>query len=212
MYFADKLMKESGVNLIAYSTCHYEKTDFKTGFCGLEPASLQNLDDGGVRLNSLKKLEKVKLLYYYAKQFSSNPSYLNSSIVDSFTAFLSYYFIKQDFLYLFDYVEWDEDLINDTLINKYNWELSPDTPTTWRIGDGTAALYNYIYRHVAGFDEFDTFRSNQIREGVLTRDEALKKLNEEQVDRLPSIKEYCDLLDLNFNTLMNVIHKIPRLY
>ena len=24
-------------------------------------------------------------------------------------------------------------------------ELAPDTRTTWRIGDGTAAFYNYIY-------------------------------------------------------------------
>lgn len=46
-----------------------------------------------------------------------------------------------------------------------------DTNTTWRIGDGTAAFYNYVYYTVAGFTEHDTFRSNQIREGQMTREE-----------------------------------------
>ncbi len=30
------------------------------------------------------------------------------------------------------------------IINEYDWETSADTPTTWRIGDGTAGFYNYI--------------------------------------------------------------------
>ncbi len=35
--------------------------------------------------------------------------------------------------------------MNTTLINKYGWETVVDTSTTWRIGDGTAGLYNYIF-------------------------------------------------------------------
>ena len=61
---------------------------------------------------------------------------------------------------------WDEK-INETLINNYDWETAQDTSTTWRIGDGTAAMYNYIYYKVAGFTEHDTFRSNQIRGEIL---------------------------------------------
>ena len=30
-------------------------------------------------------------------------------------------------------------------MNKYNWEKAVDTDSTWRIGDGTAPVYNYIY-------------------------------------------------------------------
>ena len=60
---------------------------------------------------------------------------------------------------------WDEGLIDQTLAREYRWETAADTGTTWRIGDGTAAFYNFIYYTVAGFTENDTFRSNQIREG-----------------------------------------------
>ena len=69
-----------------------------------------------------------------------------------------------------------ENLINSAL-DLYDWETSPDTRSTWRIGDGTAAFYNYIYYNVAGFTENDT-SSNQIREGLISRDDALALVDE----------------------------------
>ena len=64
---------------------------------------------------------------------------------DTLGAFLSSYFLPHKYEFLFDYVPWDEEKINHTLLNEYHWETSPDSPSTWRIGDGTAAFYNYIY-------------------------------------------------------------------
>lgn len=113
---------------------------------------------------------------------------------------------------LFDYKKWDENEINKTLINEYAWETAPDTQSTWRIGDGTAPLYNYIYFNVAGFTEHDTFRSNQIREKIITRDEALKLVLEENRPRYEAIREYTQLVGVDFNQLMRVIHSIPKLY
>ena len=48
------------------------------------------------------------------------------------------------FYNLFDYWSWDETQIDRTL-DSYGWERAVDTKSTWRIGDGTAAFYNYIY-------------------------------------------------------------------
>ena len=42
------------------------------------------------------------------------------------------------------YWHFDENIVNNVL-DQYDWERAPDTNTTWRIGDGTAAFYNYIY-------------------------------------------------------------------
>ena len=41
------------------------------------------------------------------------------------------------------------------------------------MGDGQTAFTNYIFYTVAGFSEFDNFRSNQIREGLISREEAI---------------------------------------
>lgn len=206
MWHANRLMKETGIRLMVYSTNQFERTDFKVGFCGVRPASAE------IQLNRMSAVNKLRLLAYYLRSYASNPAYINRSLADTFTAFLSYYFVRQDFLYLFDYVPWDEQTINRTLVEEYDWELAKDTPTTWRIGDGTAPFYNYIYMAVAGFSEYETFRSNQIRAGVMTREEAMRLILEENRPRLPSIQEYCSVIGVDFDYAMRVIDNVPKLY
>ena len=41
------------------------------------------------------------------------------------------------------------------------------------MGDGQTAFNNFVYYTLAGFSEYDNFRSNQIREGLITRKEGL---------------------------------------
>ena len=113
---------------------------------------------------------------------------------------------------MYQYIPWDEKTIEDVLISEYDWELSPDTRTTWRIGDGTASFYNYIYYIMSGFSENDTFRSNQIREGMLQRDEALDLVNDENQPRYESIMWYCDTIGIDFEAALNRINEAPKLY
>lgn len=65
---------------------------------------------------------------------------------------------------------------------------------------------------VAGFTENDTFRSNQIREGVLSRGEAIKKSEIENQPRWESIRWYCDTIQINFEDTIEAINKIKKLY
>ena len=155
---------------------------------------------------------KVKLILYYIKEIIINKSYINSSLIDTVTAFYSYYVMKKNYEFLFDYIDWDEKEIDNTLIEEYDWETAEDTSTTWRIGDGTAATYNYIYHTVAGFTENDTFRSNQIRAGALQRETALELVQRENQSRFDSMLEYCQLIDVNFDDLLRTINRMHRLY
>jgi hypothetical protein len=118
----------------------------------------------------------------------------------------------RDYFHLYDYIRWDEDDIDRLLFEEYDWERAIDTTTTWRIGDGTAAFYNYIYYTVAGFSEHDTFRSNQIREGVLARDEALRRVQGENQPRYATLKWYADVVQFDFERAIRVINAIPKLY
>jgi hypothetical protein len=97
-------------------------------------------------------------------------------------------------------------------VNDYGWELAPDTSTTWRIGDGTAAFYNYVYYTVAGFSEHDTFRSNQIREGQMTRERALELVEDENQPRYQNIRWYLDTLGLDFEDVIKTVNNIKKLY
>ncbi|EHR72924.1 hypothetical protein BurJ1DRAFT_4125 [Burkholderiales bacterium JOSHI_001] len=207
-YHGHQTMKNTGIKMMVFATNHYEKTDFKIGFCGIPPVTDQD------RPNYLNMGRKASLVRYYLWQFMRNPRYINRSVPDTFGAFLSYYGLDNEatFLHLFDYVPWVEHEIDRTLIGEYGWETAPDSSSTWRIGDGTAALYNYIYRTVCGFSEQETFRSNQLREGIITRDEAMALVQAESAPRFDSIQEYCSLIGVPFSALLSSIYRLPRLY
>lgn len=201
-YHANRVMKNMGLDLIIFCPNNLERTNFKANYCGL------NENDFGDQVHKITSMGKIKLLSFYAWQYLSNPKYINSSITDVAAGYLSYYVMNQDFLYLFDYERWDEQEVDTLLKEKYDWEWDPDYPSSWRIGDGTAPLYNMIYYMYAGFTENDCFRSNQIREGMITRDLALKRCQEENKPRLKEIESYCKMVCVNFVDLLNAIYKI----
>lgn len=206
-YFVNQIKKQTGIKLDIWSSNSLENTDFKVGFCGVSPEFEKE------RIDELSFSKKAKLISYYLKNFVSNSSYINSSLLDTAWAYWSYYFEKRkDYYLLFDYIKWDEKLIEKTLFEEYNWEISPDTTSTWRIGDGTAAFYNYIYYTVAGFSEFDTFRSNQIREGLITREEGLKFIAQENRPRFESMKWYFETIGVDMEQAIKVVNRIPKLY
>lgn len=205
-YYANTLRKQMGIDLVIYSENPLEQTDFKYGFCGVTPkATHGHLYDVGL-------YKKLQLASYYAIAYLKNPSYINSSLLDTLSAYASSYFVPHDYLYLFRYIPWDEKKVNTVLRRDYNWELADDTPTTWRIGDGTAAFYNYIYYMFAGFTENDTFRSNQIREGMITRSQALHLSKIENTPRYESIQWYCNTINIPMNDSFKVIHSAPSPY
>ncbi|MFN5794146.1 MAG: hypothetical protein ACK455_05070 [Bacteroidota bacterium] len=206
-YYVNVIKKQTNVPLDIWMGNSLEDTNFKVGFAGQSP------DFDKERVDSLAFRKKLGLALYYAKNFIQNPAYINKSLFDTAWAFYSYYAEpRTDFYMLFDYVPWDEQKIEKTLFEEYNWEISPDTTTTWRIGDGTAAFYNYIYYTVAGFSEFDTFRSNQIREGLITREEGLKFIEQENRPRFESMKWYFETIGVDMEQAIKIVNAIPKLY
>jgi glutamine---fructose-6-phosphate transaminase (isomerizing) len=207
LWHANKLMETYKIDDMAFCTNELEKTVFKQGFLGIDARETRV-----GKPSTLPWAGKLGMLWKYGKRFASNPAYFNRSMPDTLFAFFSYYVIQQNYFSLFDYVPWDEDQINRTLIDGYDWETAKDTRSTWRIGDGTAPFYNYIYNSVAGFSEYDTFRSNQIREGTLTREAALKLVDEENQPRFGSIREYTQMINIDFDETIRIIDRIPKLY
>lgn len=205
-YYSKLLQKQNDIRLVLMGENHLEKTLFKSAFSGAKQESK------GYMAYHISTSNKMRMLSYYFFQYLSNPALFNSSLIDTFGAFLSYYTIKHDYTNFYNYVKWDEKSINEVLRNEYDWETDPETNSTWRIGDGTAAFYNYIYYMVAGFTENDTFRSNQIREGSLSRIEALKLANEENSPRFDSVKWYCDTIHIDFENSLERINRINTLF
>lgn len=201
----ETVKKQTGISLNLWSINPLEVTHFKAGFLGVAP----NFAEKRVYQSGL-----AKQLRYHRLRFGAmvkSPGYFNSSLYDTLSG--EYYRSrsnKADYYHLFDYWRWDEQEIDDTLV-RYGWERAPDTTTTWRIGDGTAAFYNYVYHRVAGFTEHDTFRSNQIREGDISRDEGLALAKQENEPRYQNIKWYLDAVGLDFEETIERVNWFPRL-
>ena len=210
-YYANKVCKEYGLDTILMAANPFEETHFKSGFCGVRPRVLRT----GEANNSFEKLPMasvLKMSSYYARQFLCNPGYFNTSLWDTFTAALSYYVVPHNYFRLFNYIPWNEETVDKLLLEEYDWERSPDCHTTWRIGDGTAPFYNYIYYRVAGFTENDTLRSNQIREGMISREQALEYVYRDNAPRYESMKWYFDVIGVNMDDVLKKINTIKPIY
>lgn len=203
----ETVKKQTGINLNLWGVNPLEVTHFKTGFLDIPP----DFEEKKVYSHGMSK----QLRYHYkrTKAMMQSPSYFNRSLWDTLSGEYHRSFTeKKDYYHIFDYWRWDETEVDNTLLGVYDWEKAPDTSTTWRIGDGTAALYNYIYYTVAGFSEHDTFRSNQIREGDITRDEALLLVARENKPRYQNIRWYLDALGMDFVEVIKVVNSIPKMY
>jgi hypothetical protein len=205
-YWSNKIARQTKVKNIILCENLLEATKFKSGFCNIKPTF------GTKTTYALSLRNKFEMLFYYSKNFAKNFSYLNTSLLDTFTSFLSYYVMNHNFINLFDYIEWNEEEINNLLIKEYNWETSKDSHSTWRIGDGTASFYNYIYYTMAGITENDTFRSNQVREGNITREQALKLSARDNIPQFESIKWYLNTINLDFKKCLDTINNANKLY
>lgn len=204
IWYAQKIKKQNQIGLDIFTFNLLEKTQFKEEYTGIQmwkPGA-----DSNKLGEHLGLWPKIRLASFYGKEYLSNPSYLNSSLLDTFYGYLAYYFLPQTFVPLFNYLPWREAEIDRVLIEDYDWEVATDTKTTWRIGDGTAPFYNYIYYVMGGFSENDTIRSNQVREGHMDRETALKLTYRDNSARWESIQWYCETIGIDFHTTIKRIN------
>ncbi len=205
--YIENIKAQTGISLNLWGVNPLEVTHFKAGFLGIPP------DFEEERVYTSGGMKQLRYQYFRLLEMVKSPSYFNSSLWDTFSGeYYRSFHKKKDYFHIFDFWKWDEDEIDKTLLNEYDWEKAIDTSTTWRIGDGTAAFYNYIYYTLSGFSEHDTFRSNQIREGQLTREKALSLVDDENQPRYPNLQWYLDTIGLNFKEVISKINSLPKVY
>jgi glutamine---fructose-6-phosphate transaminase (isomerizing) len=206
-HHAEQLQRRTGVKFQIWGNNRLERSDFKTGFCGFDRAGYHDNS-----LFHLGPLQNARLVGYYLRAFAKNRGFINRSIPDTAFSYFLYFLGQPTYLDFYDFVPWDEDVVVKTIIDEYGWELATDTTSTWRIGDGTAAFYNYIYWTAAGFTESDTFRSGQVRAGTRTREHAQRVVDEENRPRYESLAWYCRTIGVDLDHALRAINAIPKLY
>ncbi len=207
--YGRKIAKELNLDLIIHGAGYQlEQREFFLGFTGINQKIKNNQPTVTYDLAN-----KIRLFFWYSSQFIKNYHYLNKATLDNLKGFLITFFYKHNFLEIYDYEKWDEELIIRTLNDEYDWENDIKYGSNqWRVGDGQTSLNNFIYYNVAGFSEFDNFRSNQIREGLITRDEAIKLCEKDNEIKTDNIKNLSEIVGFNFDNVIAKIKSIPKIY
>jgi len=203
------LCKELNVNFSVQATGYQlEQREFFLGFTGIK----QNLKDNQ-RMSSYSLATKLKIFLWYSYKTLRNPAYINSALLDNFNGYLSSFIKKENSLHLFKYIKWDEDEIGDTLKNEYGWitDISYGK-NQWRMGDGQTSFNNFIYYQLAGFSEYDNFRSNQIREGLIDRNKALELCEQDNMIKFETLKNFSEIIGFNLDEVLTKIICLPKLY
>ncbi|MBN1167039.1 MAG: hypothetical protein JXA44_07895 [Methanospirillaceae archaeon] len=158
------------------------------------------------------KFSKFSFIFGYIKQIIVNPYYLLNyySVIMQIKEFLfcSHHFnlfgpILQRLLpddihtihLFYSYYRWDEKEIERTITEKLNWKREFDSNSSYRGGCSVGPIKQSLYRILLGYNDLDDHLSCLIRDGQITREEALKRIHNEP----SSLKEIHDFCNLNID-------------
>ncbi len=103
------------------------------------------------------------------------------------------------------YIRWEEERVVNTIQNELNWKKRSNTESSWRGDCDIALLKLYLYKQTIGFNDKDDGFSCLIRDGQMTREEALSRVSDEGEIPEKVIIEIMNGLGLDFKYM-----KIPQ--
>lgn len=147
-------------------------------------------------------------IYYYKKFYS----YLHISVIKKqLVRKIHTKVSKTMVVHFYDFIEWDESEIIYTLENKLGWRRPPNRSSTSRFDCKIHMLLDSIRKKSWGFSEKDVTYSNMIRENMISRDEAIRRIEtetkEEDKCRDGIVEEIVDEVDM-----IDALDKVKKLY
>jgi hypothetical protein len=129
----------------------------------------------------------------YAREVLANPPLLLDPVraatqLSEFYVFYGPYKSLGDRLYgttevkpFAEHVRWREEDVNNVLREKYAWRTLGGLKSTWRGDCYLAPIRAYLYRSMLGYDDKVPHLSALVRDGQITREEALRREAQEGV-------------------------------
>jgi hypothetical protein len=106
------------------------------------------------------------------------------------------------------YIRWKEDEIVSTIKSELEWEKNPHVESSWRGDCDVALLKSYLYRRTLGFNDKDDGLSSLIRDGQISREEALERLEKEGEIPEAVIEGVLAKLGLGYSDLEVALRKV----
>jgi hypothetical protein len=173
-----QIAMDNDVSLIVIGSNPFETASFKSaGFGGSRTYH---------RFSNLPKIASRSL-----KELLLNPRYLvccSWSMIGKMylmaghtSPYLRWKYGDITVLRLFDYIEWNEREVMTTIADHLGWQKSSEVASPWRFDCRLDYVRRLMYEMTIGVSELRDLFSKMIREGQMTREGALKRLETEDV-------------------------------
>jgi hypothetical protein len=164
----------------------------------------------------VKSSDRISILFGLLYEVFKNPRYLFSLragyvyVLEYFYFFLfetiqKMFYPTQKTLFLYDYVEWNENEIMNTMEQVLNWKMYSSGTSAWRSDCAISFLKNYLLREMVGFNEKTELLCNMIREGMISKEEAERRLGSANVMPVDIIRRTLKRIGLETSRIENVL-------
>jgi hypothetical protein len=176
-----RIAKKHKIHCVVYGANPFEDTSFKKE---LVHASR----------NDSVPMAITKALYAFLKETSKNPAYLNPiciptmlrgylfSVMNAFGINLVAHNLTR--IGLFYFLEWNEKEVLSRIKSELNWDYPHELGSTWRFDCRIGHVKDYMYMKMIGMTEKDDYYAKMVREGLMTREDALLRLQKENIIHL----------------------------
>lgn len=155
---------------------------------------------------------------YSLREILENPAYLDPRIV--LTLIKSYLFgspysigirlswpnIK--WVELFNYIEWNEQEILSRIKAELDWDSPPELISTWRFDCRVKHLVDFMYMNTLNMTDKDDFYAKMVREGLMTRENALQRLQNEAKPYIDEIQLLLDQAGIRDASFLHKLHRV----
>jgi hypothetical protein len=192
-----EIAKENDISLIVIGSNPFESATFKE-------ASF------GSARTYFRPSRLAKTLTKGLRELAKNPGYLRCSWFAVVRGFLvashsspvvRALYSRYRVIRLFDYLQWDEGMVLDTIPSELGWQKDPAHPSPWRFDCRMDHIKKFLYTRMTGVSELTDLFCKLIREGKMSRDEALARLAIEDVAPVELVNSVLADMQLNTETL-----------
>ena len=110
----------------------------------------------------------------------------------------------------YTHIRWIEKDVNSIIENKLNWEKNPKSASIWRDDCDIVSLKWHIYKQAIGFNDKAVVLSHLIRDGQISRQEALKRLEFEEEVPESVLEDLLKRIGLNYSDFKIAVKKMKK--
>jgi hypothetical protein len=204
-----KIARKNGVRLIVNGMNRFEDTSFKKALLGIS-------------IGEKWETTYIKSFFVALNGIIRNPRYFKPSFLSTM---LKGYFFGDPYAFgprlfaydinmidLFFYIKWSEQEIVPELKSELNWDSPLSTSSTWRFDCKVTNLKDLIYSEYFGVTERDDFYAKLVRDGIISRKDAIIRVESENQFSIEIIRELLKIANIDYDEFMRALKKKPAYF